>query len=82
MSYYYRKGDHYNAALLKQLICNDGHDSPTRFLQDTLILNSTTANRKLNTGNFTREEIWTVCNALNLPDEDIVRVFLSNVRIR
>lgn len=79
MSYYYRKGEHYDSHLLKQIIMSNGHDSPTRFLQDLFVTTTTTANRKLNTGNFTREEIWLVANSLNLSDEVITRVFLSNV---
>ena len=82
MSYYYNKGQHYNSDLLKQLIWADGHDSPTRFIADLFILTSTAANRKLNTGTWTREEIWTISNELNLSDENIVKVFLSNVRTR
>lgn len=79
MSGSYQKREHYNATLLKHEIVFNGEESPTTFIQDCFHVNRENANKKLNTGTFTPEEIWEIGNQLNMDTEVFMKIFFPDM---
>lgn len=77
MSYFVDEID-YNPRLLKSIIIREGHDSPTKYLQDLFIMEYTSANKKLNRDCWHRKDMQMLRKDLNMDTDEFMRVFFPD----
>lgn len=69
----------YDVEVLKWYILNNENMSPTRYVQDLFVMDYTAANKKLNRGTYTRDELKDLGNHLGMSKDDFMTVFFPDM---